>query len=186
MTDPAPRLQTIINAVIQREGGYVDNPHDPGGATNFGITKAMARANGYTGDMRDFPRSLAVSIYQRRYITAPHFDQVAAIDLDVAAELIDAGVNCGQARAAEWLQTALNAFNKRATIYANVTVDGVIGDATLAALRAYKARRWAMGTVVLVAALTAQRGCHYLALSHDDSKFEDFTFGWFARIAKAA
>jgi hypothetical protein len=43
----------LIDALIEREGGYVNNPADKGGATNFGITEAVARANGYAGPMRD-------------------------------------------------------------------------------------------------------------------------------------
>ena len=39
----------IINAIIDREGGYVDEPDDSGGETNYGVTKAVARANGYRG-----------------------------------------------------------------------------------------------------------------------------------------
>ena len=49
----------LIDALIDREGGYVHNPADRGGATRYGVTEAVARAHGYAGAMRDFPRDEA-------------------------------------------------------------------------------------------------------------------------------
>ncbi len=43
----------IFNAILGKEGGYVNHPDDKGGPTNWGITQATARAHGYVGDMRD-------------------------------------------------------------------------------------------------------------------------------------
>ena len=58
-----PTIDDVIEEVLRREGGYVNDPSDAGGATNFGITQATARQNGYTGDMRALPRALAKEIY---------------------------------------------------------------------------------------------------------------------------
>ena len=52
MSAVAPQLKAIIDGVIAREGGYVNDPRDAGGETNWGITKAVARANGWAGPMR--------------------------------------------------------------------------------------------------------------------------------------
>ena len=49
-------IDALIDALIEREGGYVHHPADKGGATCFGVTEAVARANGYVGDMRFLPR----------------------------------------------------------------------------------------------------------------------------------
>ena len=68
----------LVDALIEREGGYVNHPADRGGATNFGITEAVARAHGYGGAMRELPRREAVAIYRRLYWLRPRFDQVAA------------------------------------------------------------------------------------------------------------
>lgn len=59
--------QKIINAIIAREGGYVNDPADSGGPTRYGITEKVARQHGFKGDMRDFPHSLAYCIYADRY-----------------------------------------------------------------------------------------------------------------------
>ncbi|HGV4401999.1 TPA: glycosyl hydrolase 108 family protein, partial [Klebsiella pneumoniae] len=42
----------IIEGILGKEGGYVDHPSDKGGPTRWGITQTIARAHGYTGDMR--------------------------------------------------------------------------------------------------------------------------------------
>lgn len=172
-------IKAIIDRVIEVEGGFIDHPSDPGGATKYGITERTARANGYLGHMRDLPRSTAFSIYWTRYVVAPNFDDVAALDEKIAEEIIDTGVNAGVGRAGRWLQVALNAFNSRGKHYANIAEDGAVGPATLRALKAFLQRRGARGTTVMIRALDTLQGAHYLSLADDDSKFEDFAFGWF-------
>ena len=54
------------------EGGYADDPADLGGKTNLGITEAVARRHGYTGDMRDLTDSLAYHIY---YLSLIHISE---------------------------------------------------------------------------------------------------------------
>ena len=55
--DEVVDVEGLIDALIDREGGYVDHPADKGGATCFGITQAVARAHGYAGPMRQLPRA---------------------------------------------------------------------------------------------------------------------------------
>ena len=55
-------IEQFLNELIRREGGYVNNPADRGGATKYGITEAVARQNGYKGHMKDLPESLARDI----------------------------------------------------------------------------------------------------------------------------
>lgn len=173
-----PTIQKIIDGVIAVEGGYVDHPNDPGGATKYGITEAVARANGYRGHMRDLPRSTAFQIYYTRYVVGPNFDDVAAIDEKVAEELIDTGVNAGQERAAEWFQEALNGLNSRGADYPDIKVDGDIGTGTLGAFTAFKRRRGSAATLIMLRALDALQGAHYMHLARENSKFESFLNGW--------
>ena len=58
------RVDELVEALIDREGGYVDHPADEGGPTCFGITEAVARAQGYRGAMRDLPLEEAAAIYK--------------------------------------------------------------------------------------------------------------------------
>jgi lysozyme family protein len=73
-----------IESVIGREGRYSADPTDRGGATAWGITEAVARAEGWTGAMAELPREAAVGIYSRRYWLAPGLDRIAALDAALA------------------------------------------------------------------------------------------------------
>lgn len=104
------------------EGGYSDDPHDAGGKTMWGVTEAVARAHGYTGDMRDLPQAFAKMIYRASYWDAAKADQLPD---SVRFDVFDAAVNSGVRQAVQWLQTAVGA-----------TADGSIGPATLVAANA--------------------------------------------------
>lgn len=172
-------IDTLIDAVIDREGGFVHHPADPGGATRFGITEAVARAEGYADDMRVFPRDAAVAIYDRLYWQRPAFDRVAERAPMLAAELFDTGVNMGPAAATAFLQRALNALNRGAADYPDIAVDGRIGPLTLAALDGFLRVR-PRGETVLVKAIEALQGERYLALAEARPANEAFLYGWLA------
>lgn len=104
----AVAVAAIIAAVVAVEGGFVDHPNDPGGATNWGITERVARQNGFTGDMRTLTQSQAKDIYRRQYIERPGFLPLVAIDAAVAEEVIDTGVNMGPARPTRFFRRAVN------------------------------------------------------------------------------
>ena len=105
-----------FDALLGHEGGFTDNPRDPGGATRWGITERVARANGYTGDMREFPVERAKQIARWEYWDAVQADQLPA---QLRYAVFDAAYNSGPVQAIHWLQRALG-----------VKVDGVIGTQT--------------------------------------------------------
>ena len=175
-----PTVRQAIDELIKLEGGYTDHPSDRGGPTRYGITQAVAREAGYHGDMREFPRHMAVTIYERRYWTQPGFDRVAGISEAVAIELFDAGVLSGPATAVRWLQTALSRLNMQQRLYPDLVTDGVLGRVTLDALGRYMdARRVQDGETVLLRALNCMQG-HYMMITVIDARREneDFLFGW--------
>ena len=110
-------IDGLINGLIEREGGFVNHPADRGGPTRFGITEPVARAHGYRGDMRDFPRGEASVIYRRLYWLRPRFDAVAELAPRIAAELFDTGANMGPPVATTFLQRALTALNRAGQDY---------------------------------------------------------------------
>ena len=176
----AQSVDQLIDALIDREGGFTANPADRGGATRFGITEAVARAHGYAGPMALLPRGEAASIYRRLYWLRPGFDPVAARAPRVAAELFDTGANMGPAVAATFLQRALTALNRNGRDYPDLTPDGRAGPATLAALDAFLRLRGATGETVLLRALEALQGERYLRLAESRPANETFLYGWFA------
>ena len=177
-------ITTLIDQLITREGGYVDHPADRGGATRWGITIAVARANGYHGPIRTLPKSVAAAIYESVYWRTPGFGRIATRAPRLAAELFDTGVNMGTGVAIGFLQRALNALNCGASDFPDLTLDNAIGGATLAALDAFLARRGAAGEGVLVKAVDALQGERYVSLAERRPANEAFLYGWLAeRIA---
>lgn len=179
-------IGTLIDELIDREGGFVDHPADRGGPTHWGITEAVARAHGFTGEMRNLPRMEAARIYREKYWTRPGFGQVAAIAPRLAAEMFDTGVNMGPGRAISHLQRALNALNREEKDYADIAIDQHIGPRTIDALNRYFAKRGKAGEMVLLKAVEALQGAHYLHLAEARPSQEAFLYGWLAnRIGQA-
>lgn len=172
------RIAQIIDDVMEAEGGYANDPDDAGGETMYGITVAVARANGYMGPMRAMPGALARRIYMDRYVRVPRFDAVAEIDGLIGAELIDTGVNMGPARAAEFLQRWLNGFNDTGRRYSALFVDGRVGPVTLASLRAFLAWRGADGALALLRGLNGVQAARYLEITEARPSQRKFLFGW--------
>ena len=179
--DGGNSIDEMLDALIEREGGYVNHPADRGGPTCWGITEAVARAHGYRGGMRNLPRDEAAAIYQRLYWLRPRLDAVATRSPGVAAELFDTGVNMGPAVAITFLQRALTALNRNGADYADLTPDGRIGPVTLAALDAFFASRGKKGgETVLLRALEALQGERYIRLAERRPANEAFLYGWLA------
>jgi len=173
-------VAALIDEVIAREGGYSNHPADRGGPTNFGITQAVARANGYAGDMRQLPRGVAEAIYRRLYWERPGYAFVAEIAPNVAAELFDSAVNMGPATATAFLQRALNALNRNQKDYPDLKTDRLVGAKTLAALGAFMRLRGKTGEKVLLKAIEALQGERYVALAESRPANEAFLYGWLA------
>lgn len=142
-------------AICGIEGGYSDNPADPGGATMYGITEAVARAHGYQGAMQDLTLDLAKQIAKSDYWDKFQCDQ---FDPRIGYLVFDAAFNGGHP--AQWLQEA-----------ANVTADGVIGAQTVAAVRNTEPWR-------IMARFNASHIEYYVSLHN-----MTFIDGWDKRIA---
>jgi lysozyme family protein len=174
-------VDALVEALIEREGGYVANPADKGGPTCFGVTEAVARANGYRGSMRGLPRDEAAAIYKRLYWLRPRLDEVAKRSPRVAAELFDTGANMGPPVAATFLQRALTALNRNGNDYPDLVPDGRIGPQTLAAFDTFlDLRGRSSGETVLLRALEALQGERYLRLAERRPANEAFLYGWLA------
>ena len=105
--------------LLGEEGNYSNDPRDPGGETMYGITKRVAIANGYTGNMRDLPLDTAKAIAKKVYWDTASCDQ---LPYAVAFQVFDTAYNGGHP--IQWLQQAVG-----------TVADGVIGAATIGAVR---------------------------------------------------
>lgn len=182
---------SIIASVINLEKGYVNDPDDRGGETNFGITIAVAKENEaflrknfkWDGTVRNLTKPMATAIYEKKYWAALKLDDVYNISPLLADKLFDISVNMGTKRAGMWLQQALNAFNRKAKDYKDIVADGVVGAKTIEALEhLIKIRGNKEATRNLLKALLSFQGVHYINVSLDNPDNETFTWGWYNRL----
>ena len=169
-------IDEIIAETLKAEGGYSNDPADNGGETNWGITKATARANGYTGEMKSLPLDTAIKIYKSQYWLQPKFSQVASLSSKVAMELFDTGVNCSTGFAQKALQECLNLLNQNGKLYANLVVDGGIGQKTLDALSICLKRP--NGENVVLKVLNGLQFVRYKEICERREDQEKFMWGW--------
>lgn len=180
-------IYELVDHMLGHEGGYVNDPKDPGGETNWGVTIGNARAAGYRGDMKDMPRDWAVRFYIDKFWKAPKFDQVGELCWPAAVLLFDQGVNMGVNTAAKALQRVLNALNREAKDYPDLAVDGALGPKSIAALRSYLSKRPGIeGRRVLCVFLLSSRGERYLDIVEGRPTSERFLYGWGSRLASYA
>ena len=151
-------FEKAIDRVLAHEGGYVNDPRDNGGETNWGITIAVARANGYQGSMRAMSRNDAKAIYRKQYWDAVKADQLPFV---VAFQLFDAAVNHGVRRAVLLIQQTVG-----------TTQDGVIGGKTIQAISSRDPQQLAL-------LFNAVRLEFYAGLGD----FAHFGKGWTRRVA---
>lgn len=170
-------VAAVIASVFALEGGYVNDVNDPGGATNHGVTEAVAREHGYKGSMQMLPKELASQIYYEDYIVKPGFLPMVDIQPAVAEELVDTGVNVGPSRPSRWFQQTLNSLNRGGKDFPQINVDGRIGPATINAYKALeKVRGKVLACELTIKLLDSYQAQHYVSLSH----MPTFTPGWVA------
>lgn len=187
IVDAAAELQTLANEpafrralmfTLAREGcdlakgdtGYVDNPNDPGGATNYGITQGtysayLASLGLPSHPVRDITPAEVAAIYRRNYWHDSKADTVASAGKPLLALAhFDAAVNLGLGQAAKCLQRAVG-----------VTDDGVIGSHTLAAVLA-------CDEGAALDAYLVDRARVYRAIVERRPASVEFLPGWLARV----
>ena len=147
----------IIKVVLHHEGGYVNDPQDPGGETNFGIAKRSHP----DVDIKNLTEDGAKEIYKEHY-----WDRNKVEDLpeDLRHIYFDMCVNQGRGRAVKIMQRAANAKG------ADLVVDGGMGPKTIAAMDGVELQR-----------VRAYRVKYYADLVTRKPDLEKFYFGWFRR-----
>jgi lysozyme family protein len=156
-------FERALAKVLVHEGGYVNHPKDPGGATNFGITQGVYDDYRKTVGQKPQPvkaitRPERDSIYRARYWSLVKGDSLPA---GIAYVVFDGAVNSGVGQSAKWLQRALG-----------VPADGVIGPQTIIAARAHDNHD------ALVRKICDLRAAFYRALK----TFKTFGKGWLRRL----
>ena len=156
-----PQQMNIVDRVIAREGGFVNDPVDRGGATNFGITKKTLEAHRgekvSVDDVKSLTKEEASEIYVANFLTEPKIDQLPA---PIQEFVFDFAVNSGPANAIKQLQKA-----------AGVKADGKIGPATIKAAESVDIKQ-----------LASQRISFLTNIVKRDPSQARFINGWVNRV----
>lgn len=158
MSGTSAAFDAAFGIVVGHEGGYVNNPADPGGETKYGISKAA-----YPNlDIASLTEAQAQQIYKSDY-----WDKLSLDSADPSLALIafDASVNNGVGAATKWLQSALG-----------VTADGVFGPVSQAALAA--------ATGAKAAATLTELHAQRINMMAGLSTWPTFGLGWSRRLAQ--
>lgn len=160
------RFRRCLAETLKHEGGYVDHPRDPGGATNLGVTLASAQAAGLDldgdgdvdkVDVRALKPAHVEPVYRDRYWRAAGCQHLPpGVDLMV----FDMAVNSGPGRAVRFLQQCLG-----------VTADGAFGPLTRTALSVAEPR-------TLIVRYAKEREAFFRSLG----TFDAFGRGWLRRL----
>ena len=155
-----------IEHTLKEEGGYVDNPKDPGGRTNLGVTQKVweewVGRESNEKEMRNLVKADVVPLYQRKYWNACRCSELpAGLDLCV----FDTAVNSGPGRAVKLLQQCIG-----------VPADGAIGPTTIAAVSQFKGS----ALLMLIEEYCSARQAYLISLP----TFGTFGKGWTARVTR--
>lgn len=157
------RFAACLSLILAHEGGYVDHPSDPGGATNLGVTigtlSDWLKRPATKAEVKALTPATVAPIYEARYWKAAHCHELPA---GVDYMCFDLAVNSGVGRARKYLQRA-----------AGVNDDGIIGPATMAAVKARKPMQ-------LVDSISGLREAFYRGLP----TFPTFGKGWMRRLSE--
>ena len=153
------KFDDIIEVVLEHEGGYVNDPKDPGGETNFGIAKRSHP----DVDIKNLTKEGAKEIYKEVYWDK---NKVESLPEELWHIYFDMCVNQGKSRAVKIIQRAVNGKG------GSLTVDGGMGPMTITAIG--KSR-------VELDRVRAYRVKYYSDLVTKKPDLERFYFGWFKR-----
>ena len=166
-------IEEMVNKILIHEGGFVDDPDDRGGATNFGITQLtysqwLGRPAS-VHDIRAMDRETAIEIYLTNYYHAP---RINSLPDPVQPQAFDCSIHHGPVRAIKFHQTVCNLAD-----FGPVLVDGVCGPQTRGAIEnAFNEMRFYFINAV------ADERIHFLnqIVANDPSQFK-FLQGWTKR-----
>ncbi len=160
------RFEVGIDKLLEREGGYVNDPADPGGETKYGITKR----DHPNEDIRNLTPARAAQIYHQEYWDPLRLGEI--VDDGVAWKIMDMAVNMGRGTAANRAQRTVNYILPGTPL----VVDGNLGPASIAAINQCRSRLMLLG-------LEAYAAARYIELveSPEHPQFDKFADGWLIR-----
>lgn len=173
---PEARFQLAANFVLKLEGKLSDNPNDPGGITNYGISLRFLKAAGVdidcdgdidADDIRKVTPDKAKEIYREKWWNPYGYERIHSIE--IAKRLFAAAIHMGQKAATKRLQNAINTLK-----YTHLEVDGILGIKTIAATNMADENK-------LLHALQAESEQYYRRIVQLHPGLSSFLEGWINR-----
>ena len=170
-------FEEAIPLILKHEGGFVNHPADPGGATNWGVSLRFLKSKGLIGDydgdgdvdiddIRIMTETHAKKIYRTYFWDPNGYDR---IDMqDIANKAFDMSVNMGPRRAVKILQESLRDCRR------DLKIDGAFGPKTLAATNG-------ANPSMLLGAMRANQRHFYEGLIRNNEELAVFRTGWLRR-----
>lgn len=180
------RIDAMIADILAKEGGYVDHPHDRGGATNHGISLRYAKGIGLDtdgdgdtdqDDIRLVTAAQAAELYREDFFHGPRLDRLPA---PIQPVLFDWAVLSGPPRVVSRLQRSLNALRlgPAAGHYARLDEDGRVGPKTR---RAAESALSVLGPAAMIDVIVDARLAFHREIVGADPDQRVFLRGWDAR-----
>ncbi len=190
-------FEDAYKEVMGNEGGYGNNPSDPGGETYKGVARnrwpswsgwsivdyykkthssdrALTEALGKDAELQ----KQVHMFYKAHFWDVVWGDELAKISPELAIDMFDMSVNLGSGRGTEFIQRICNAFNNRAKLYGDIIVDGSFGPNTIRAVRSCAKYR---GWQDIYKGINVLQGAWYIELMERNESNERF-YGWFKRV----
>jgi len=157
------RYKRALDNLIKEEGGYVNDPSDPGGETKYGISKRSYPKV----DIKNLTIDQASKIYKNDFYDVMRCDEYQSDH--IAQEVLEQSVNMGIKTAVSFLQVVAKGCGS------HIEVDGKMGKATMDAVKAIDAE-------VLLIAIKALAIAHYLELARERPPMRKYLKGWIKRV----
>jgi lysozyme family protein len=180
--------------VVPFEGLYSNDKDDAGGETCLGIARrsnpewggwpligAYKNKPGFPANLKEAHAildSLAMTLYKKKYWDVLRLDEVK--NTAIAIELFDISINQGPGVAATFLQRVLNVFNRNEKDYADLIVDGMVGNRTITVLNMHRHPQR------ILLALNCLQGARYISICENNKTQEKFMNGWIERTRMIA
>jgi lysozyme family protein len=180
---------TAYAITARHEGGYANSKIDSGGETMLGVSRnnfptwpgwpIIDRLKGQLGfpdtaNINPELKRMAAAFYKQQFWDVFRLDSVS--NQAIANEVFDTAVNMGTVRAAQFLQRAINVTNRGGSYAPDITVDGKVGPATVAAINQHKRPG------MLLKAMNALQGEFYIRLAERNPTQEAFMESWLSRV----
>lgn len=175
---------------LGNEGGYSNDPKDPGGETIYGIARkenptwdGWPLVDNFKKDAINFPKNViadssvmskAKVFYKKKYWDIHFLDTMN--NQDIANELFDTGVNVGVGKAASFLILSLDLLNRGGKDYADVPDDGKVDSSDINVVNAHKRPQNILKT------MNGLQFMHYYTITKSNPTFEEYFNGWLNRV----